>query len=325
MPLDMLVEGSSRRRFTQALLCTAAASAAGGAEAQYAGGTGRVIPYNCKATQEIQTGSFPAYNYACKPVSDLSLLTLGLNLEYLEATFYLFATTGAGLPASQKGGQPGTVSGGRNATLTNPSVSALARELAIEERQHVDVLRNTIVSMGMVPVSLPSIDFDAGFNYIMRQAGIVGPNATFDAFANDLNFLLACYVFEDLLVTLYRGAIPLIASKPTLDLVGGLAAAEGYHAGIVRTLLFAMGESGTNAISYVRSVLDGSAGTPAQGNDHGIGTLRAPSLVNADSFGIVEGRSTRQIVDITYDAAADSSPTLRLPRYFFTQGLSSPY
>lgn len=317
---------TTRRLLGQGLIGAAMIGAAGSARAQYASGSGRYVPYNCTATSSVNTGSLPATNYTCKPVSDLSLLTLALNLEYLEASFYLYATTGVGLGAGDKGGQPGTVFNARQAALSNPVISAYAQELAVEERQHVRALRNAIVASNMVPVSLPDIDFGAGFNYIMQQAGIVSSGTSFDAFANDSNFVLAAYVLEDLLVSAYRGAIPFIANPRTLDLVGGLLGAEGYHAGILRALLLTMSASSTsNAISHVRSVLDGTAGTPAQGNDHGVGTPAAATLSNTDSSAIVEGRTTQQVVNITFNGAAASSPTLNLPRYFFLSGLSSPY
>jgi len=45
--------------------------------------------------------------------TDPEILNFALNLEYLEATFYAYATTGAGLPASLMGGvgTPGSMSG----------------------------------------------------------------------------------------------------------------------------------------------------------------------------------------------------------------------
>ncbi len=325
MTLDKPSLRTSRRLFGKTLLGAAAVGATSSAKAQYASGNGRYVPYNCTATSSVKV-YLPVYYYTCRPVSDISLLSLALNLEYLEASFYLYATTGVGLSAGDKGDQPGNIYGARQATLTSPVVSAFARELAVEERQHVELLRNTIVALNMVPVSIPSIDFTEGFNYVMQQAGIAGAGTTFDAFANDTNFLLAAYVLEDLLVSAYRGAVPLIRSPALLDLVSGLLGTEGYHAGSLRALLFGLGAgSATNAISNVRYKLDGTAGTPAQGNDHGVGTLTAPSIANVDGAAIVEGRTTQQVVAITYDAGADSSPTLRLPRYFFTTGLSSPY
>ncbi|WBH15620.1 ferritin-like domain-containing protein [Sphingomonas radiodurans] len=241
-------------------------------------------------------------------IGDGDILNLALNLEYLEAQFYSFAAFGVGLPESSLSGSVGTrgnVTGGRRVTFTDPLVAAYAREIAADEIAHVNFLRAAI---GSTAVAQPAINIDGGpngaFTAAARAAGLVGASESFDPYANDNTFLLAAFLFEDVGVTAYKGAAPLLTSKVFLEAAAGILAAEAYHAGLVRTVIYAKGldtttglRAGANAISNARDSLEGTSDL-----DQGVtgSDATVSNIVPTDSNGIVYSRSPEQVHNIVY-------------------------
>ncbi|WP_374293470.1 ferritin-like domain-containing protein [Sphingomonas sp.] len=241
-------------------------------------------------------------------VTDSDILNLALNLEYLEAQYYLFAVNGTGLPASQTasgtGTAGGTVTGGAQVNFTgDPLIGAYAREIAADEAAHVAFLRT---ALGSAAIAMPNInisgDANGAFTAAARAAGVIGASETFNPYANPNNFLLGAYLFEDVGVTAYKGAAPLLTSKVFLEAAAGILAAEAYHAGLVRTVLYARGVStaslltAAGRISDARDALDQGADT-----DQGLTTAAgAANIVPADENAIAYSRNSRQVHNIVY-------------------------
>jgi hypothetical protein len=75
--------------------------------------------------------------------TDADVLNFALNLEYLEAEFYLRAAYGRGLSANDVGGRGslGGVNGGRRVNFASAAVREYAEEIANDELAHVRFLR----------------------------------------------------------------------------------------------------------------------------------------------------------------------------------------
>eukprot|EP00892_Ulva_mutabilis_P002612 jgi/Ulvmu1/12351/UM089_0035.1 len=234
------------------------------------------------------------------------ILNFALNLECLEAEFYSYAAFGHGLSAERRGGGPEAM-GGRKAMLS-PSVQALAEEIAEDEIAHVDFLR---AALGDAAVPCPAIDIGPAFVAAANAAAGSELFPEFDPYTNDVFFLHGAFIFEDVGVTAYRGAVAPLADLvdgDTLSAAAAVLAVEAYHAGAIRTLLSDLAASGEETpfgpitgvvelISDLRDAVDGPDDL-----DQGIvtGAYGTPNIVPADSNGLVFARSVAQVLAIVY-------------------------
>jgi hypothetical protein len=247
----------------------------------------------------IGIGSPPAQAEEPNKATDLEVLNFALNLEYLEAEFYLRATTGQGLPPHDtKGkGKQGNVTGGNKVRFKNKELAELAAEIANDELNHVLFLRK---ALGDHAVAEPSIDLGDSFNVLAKAAGIDG--GKFDPFASDDDFLLGAYIFEDVGVTAYIGAAPLIASKAYLSAAASILAVEAYHASEIRLQLLKAGIIGPpRKISALRAALSGAH------DDQGIVRHNMANIVPADGHSLAFSRTTTQVLNIVYGGGAGSN------------------
>lgn len=125
---------------------------------------------------------------------DIEILNFALTLEHLETAFYEQAVADAKLSSE---------------------VKSLAEEFGQHEAEHVDGLTKAIEDLGGKPVAAPKVDFG-------------------DAFSSEDVFLQTGITFEDLGVSAYNGAGPMITSKELLSVAGQIVQVEGRHAAAVR-------------------------------------------------------------------------------------------
>lgn len=227
--------------------------------------------------------------------SDGAVLNFALNLEYLEAQFYSYAVNGCGLPdnLTTGTGTRGTVTGGKKVHFSSRAVRQYAEEIAGDERAHVEFLRK---ALGSSAVAQPQIDIQNSFTAAARAAGLIGEQQMFDPYANENNFLLAAFIFEDVGVTAYKGAAPLITNKTYLEAAAGILAVEAYHAANIRTSLYEKDlarEAGK--ISGARDSLDGTSD-----DDQGIIKDGRANIVPSDGNGIAFSRTADRVLNVVY-------------------------
>jgi len=237
--------------------------------------------------------------------SPTDVLNFALNLEYLEAEFYLRATTGQGLASmyttSGSGTPGGTVTGGSQVPFVTPRVSDIAVNIALDEFNHVKFLR---AALGSSAVAEPDIDLSTSFTTLARAAGIVGATGTFDPFANENDFLLGAYIFEDVGVSAYSGAAGYLADSPYLGYAAGILATEAYHGGSLRTLLIEKVPGfyrAANAISALRAKLSGAQ------DDIGPFYADVTHIGDVDSNSIAFARTPAQVLNVVYGGGAASN------------------
>lgn len=210
--------------------------------------------------------------------TDADILNFALNLEYLEAEFYTVATTGMTIDQMGIGitgtGTQGAATGGKMVNLTNSQfpIAQIAAQIADDERSHVTLIRQALTAAGAQPIAQPAINLNA--------LGI--------GFGGVTDFLQLARAFEDVGVTAYAGAAPLISSKTILGAAAQILGTEAEHVSNIRLQIAQLGIPTT--------LLDG------------VDVLPPPSGQNyfsVNSNGLVQTRTTGQVLYIVYGSQAN--------------------
>ena len=267
LPSVDVPESESRRFGLKSGLALAAAVAAGGAASS-------------PAQAQVAT------------ITDVAILNFALNLEYLEAEYYLRGLTGSGLTAAETSGVGtlGTVTGGRQVPFTDTAIQQQLAEITADERGHTNFVR---AALGSQAIARPSIDFTDAFNAMGVAAGI-GP---FDPFATQTGFILGGLLFCEAGQTAYKGSARFLQNKSILDSAAGLQAVEAYQSGILKVLTYQAGAQAIanyNAAVAVKNQLGGVGDQPIVMNG-------VSNLVPTDANSIAFGRTPAQILAIVYE------------------------
>lgn len=288
---DAALRSAERRRFLSLVGRSGAA----------AGGLALLSACGSDSSSSTPTPTPSASATASIEAADITILKFALQLEYLSGQYFSLAATGAGLPASDLtgSGTQGNVTGGALVPFTDPQVAAVAREMARDDRAHVEYLRSLI---GTTPTAQPAINIDSGtgaFATLMQNAGIAG----FNPYASDVNFLIGALILKDVIATAYKGLVPLIGTPSFIAGAAGVLGTEAYHAGLIRTLLYQKAVANSSilstvaAISTYRDSLDGST-TLDKGIAGADSTIS--NIAPVDGNGITFSRTTGQVLNILF-------------------------
>jgi hypothetical protein len=200
---------------------------------------------------------------AASGVSDGDILNFALNLEYLEAEFYSVSTYGATLVKRgiiSAADETGPTTGGKMVKFSE--LAYLAGAIRNDEMEHVLYLRS---ALGAGAVKKPAINL----------------NALGYGFSNEASWLMLARQFEDVGVSAYLGAAPLITSKAYLAAAAAIYGTEAQHSGSIRD----------------RCIMKGVKSGP-------VDSLDVPPTSNAPYFvdknGLSIPRTTSQVLNIVY-------------------------
>ena len=134
-------------------------------------------------------------------------------------------------------------------------------ELAYTEQTHVRLLRS---ALGSAVPPMPVIDLTF-FGPLAMTAGITKVatgTGSFTPFDNYNDYLIGGFIFEDVGVTAYNGAAPLISAAGVaagyLATAAGIMAVEAYHAAALRTQITGLAITGeTTTLSTARTQIVG--------------------------------------------------------------------
>jgi Ferritin-like domain len=206
-------------------------------------------------------------------VTDVDILQFALNLEYLESEFYTMAVLGKnisqmGIPITGSG-TGGATSGGKQVTFIAGSTLALsAAEIGMDERAHVTLLQGALTGAGAQPIAKPAINLDA--------LGI--------GFGSQEEFIALARAFEDVGVSAYGGAAPLIQNKTYLGVAARILAAEAEHTGNLR-LHAALYQAATMAVDSVDIIPPPSGKQFISVGSTGLTPIRTPGEVLYIAYG----------------------------------------
>ncbi|KAL2633300.1 hypothetical protein R1flu_004779 [Riccia fluitans] len=255
-------------------------------------------------------------------ITDKDTLAVALNLEYLEAEFFLFGAYGKGLdhfsPELADGGP--TPKGGEKADL-DPIVRELVEQFGLQEVGHIRAIKEALGKEGFPRPELNfgkevwAQVFDDAFGYKL--------DPPFNPYKNSVNYMLASYGIPYVGLTGYTGGAHLLEGPGAKSLAARLLGVEAGQDASIRTWLYLVKDKkvepydftvaeATVKLSKLRNKLDGAE----EVNDEGLivpkelGAEQAVegNVLAGDKDSLAYTRTPKQIFSVVYASGDPSKP-----------------
>ncbi|XP_031103524.1 desiccation-related protein PCC13-62-like [Ipomoea triloba] len=255
----------------------------------------------------------------CLPEGDKDLLEFPLNLEYLEAEFFLWGAFGYGLDKQAPnltGGGPAPI-GVKEAKLS-PLVKDIIGQFGLQEVGHVRAIKETVPGFPRPLLNLSAETFATVINDAFGKP----LEPTFDPYANDINYVIASYIIPYVGLTGYVGANPKLVSYVAKRLVAGLLGVEAGQDAVLRTILYERKDEEvapygitvaefTDRISDLRNKL-GKAGVKDEGlvvePSQGPEGISSGNILAGDANSLAYDRTPEEILRIVYGTGKENKP-----------------
>ncbi|CAM6106327.1 unnamed protein product [Calypogeia fissa] len=252
---------------------------------------------------------------------DDELIGVALNLEYLEAEFFLFGVFGEGLDKFAPwltGGGPAPI-GAQKANLDAQTADVFA-QLGFQEVGHLEAIKPKIGVQ-----AFPRVQLDLSKkNWAMMFDAVVGYTLSppFDVYGNSLNYYLASYFIPYVGLTGYVGAFPMLEGSGAKGLVAGLLGVEAGQDAVIRTWLYERKDKKVEPYSFTVAEITDKISMLRNKLDHGtiddegltvpkqLGSdmMTTGNILSCDVNSLAYPRTPKQIFDVVYSTGDASKP-----------------
>ncbi|XP_068659859.1 ferritin-like catalase Nec2 [Aristolochia californica] len=167
--------------------------------------------------------------------TDIDLLQFALNLEYLEAEWFLFGALGHGLDTIAKDlvmGGPAAI--GAHRANIDDATRRIIEEFGYQEIAHLREITKVFGGFPRPWLDLSSYNFARLFDEAVGQT----LRPPFDPYENTINYLLGSYVIPYVGLVGYVGANQNIYGHRAKRILAGLLGVEAGQDAVIRTMLY---------------------------------------------------------------------------------------